>query len=79
MPKRPMHAEDLWTVPRVGTAAPSPDGARLVVPVTTPSLDDNTTTTRLWLVPADAAGAGDGRRDDPARCLTPSGASSTNP
>ena len=38
---RPMTAEDLWTLPRVGAPAPSPDGRALAVPVTTYDLEKN--------------------------------------
>ncbi len=50
---RPMTAEDLWTLPRVGAPAPSPDGRALAVPVTTYDLEKNEGRTRIWLVPAD--------------------------
>ncbi len=48
---RPMNAEDLWTIPRVGGPEPAPDGRSLVVPVTTYDLEKNEGTTRLWRVP----------------------------
>ncbi len=53
---RPMTAEDLWKLPRVGTPEVSADGRWMVVPVTTYDLEKNTPTTRLWLVAADGSG-----------------------
>jgi dipeptidyl aminopeptidase/acylaminoacyl peptidase len=44
-----MTVDDLWALPRVGTPAPSPDGKRFVVPVTTYSMQTNEPATRLWL------------------------------
>ena len=49
---RPLTAEDLWTIPRVGSPTPSPDGTMLVVPVTRWDIEKNESRTRLWLVPA---------------------------
>ncbi|MEM8883490.1 MAG: S9 family peptidase [Planctomycetota bacterium] len=49
MSKRPLTPEDLWQIPRVGRAAPSPDGTLLLVPVTTHDLEENRGRTRLWL------------------------------
>ncbi|HEX7078553.1 MAG TPA: S9 family peptidase [Candidatus Eisenbacteria bacterium] len=48
---RPITAEDLWAVRRVGAPAPSPDGRSLVVPVTTYDMEQNRGRARLWLVP----------------------------
>src|SRR6185369_452568 len=48
---RPITAEDLWRIPRVGSPAPAPDGNASVVPVTTWDLDKNQSRTRLWWVP----------------------------
>ena len=50
--KRPLTAEDLWKVARVGGPVPTPDG-RVVVPVTTYDLETNKGKTRLWLVPGE--------------------------
>lgn len=47
---RPMTAEDLWTIPRVGPPAPSPDGAWCIVPVTTHDLETNEAKSRLYRV-----------------------------
>jgi len=49
---RPMTAEDLWAIPRVGAPAPAPDGSCCVVAVTTYDLEKNEGRGRLWLVPA---------------------------
>jgi dipeptidyl aminopeptidase/acylaminoacyl peptidase len=49
---RPLTAEDLWAIPRVGTAVPSPDGKTLVVAVTRWDVEKNESRTRLWTVPA---------------------------
>lgn len=53
---RPMTAEDLWALPRVGAPEPAPDGRTCVVPVTTYDLAKNAPTTRLWLVATDGSG-----------------------
>ncbi len=50
---RPMTAEDLWKLPRVGAPIPSPDGTRFAVAVTTYDLEKNESRSRIWLVPAD--------------------------
>src|SRR5512140_1032531 len=52
---RPLTAEDLWRIPRVGSPAPAPDGTWAVVPVTTYDLDKNEGKTRLWMVSATGA------------------------
>ena len=69
MKNRPLQPEDLWHIPRVGKPCPSPDGARLVVPVTTSDIEENKTITRLWL-------HGPGERP---RALTAKGASASSP
>jgi dipeptidyl aminopeptidase/acylaminoacyl peptidase len=61
----PLTAEKLWTIPRVGL--PTTGGGRIVVPVTTPDLEANTTTSTLWQVFTDGA---------PPRRLTSAPASS---
>jgi dipeptidyl aminopeptidase/acylaminoacyl peptidase len=48
--KRPITAQDLWAVKRVGAPALSPDGRRAVVPVQEWSVEKNKPATRLWLV-----------------------------
>jgi len=69
MPKRPMEPADLWRIPAVGAPCPSPDGNRLVVPVTTHDVEERESETRLWL-------HAPGRRPRP---ITASGFSSTQP
>ena len=48
---RPMTAEDLWALPRVGSPVPAGDGTWCVVPVTSYDLGKNEGRTRLWRVP----------------------------
>ena len=50
--KRPLTAEDLWKVARVGAPVPTPDG-RVVVPVTSYDLETNKGKPRLWLIPGE--------------------------
>jgi len=69
MAKRPIQPADLWTIPRVGAPAPSPDGTRLVVPVTTHDLEANEGTTRLWLLEPDRK----------PRAITAEGANASGP
>ena len=57
--KRPITAQDLWAVKRVGAPALSPDGKRAVVSVQEWSIEKNTPSAALWLV--DVA-SGDTRR-----------------
>ena len=54
---RPVNAEDLWTLPRVGSPVAFPDGQSLVVPVTRWNLEKNESRTQLYRVPAGAPGA----------------------
>jgi dipeptidyl aminopeptidase/acylaminoacyl peptidase len=67
---RPMNAEDLWAVPRVGPPVFAPDASSLAVPVTTFDLEKNEGRGRIWLVPADGG---------PARALTAPEHSSAGP
>src|SRR5689334_3885148 len=48
---RPMTAEDLWALPRVGAPEPSPDGCFVVLPVTRWEVERNESRTQLWRVP----------------------------
>jgi dipeptidyl aminopeptidase/acylaminoacyl peptidase len=48
--QRPITAQDLWAVKRVGAPALSPDGRRVLVSVQEWSVERNTPTARLWLV-----------------------------
>lgn len=57
----PITAEQLWAIPRVGSAVPSPDGATLAVTVTTYDLEKNEGRSRIWLVPAKGATPGEPR------------------
>ena len=49
--QRPMAAEDLWRMSRVGAPAPAPDGSFLIVPVTTYDIEENRGRARLWRIP----------------------------
>ena len=53
---RPVTAEDLWTLPRLGAPAPFPDGSAFVLPVTRWNIEKNESRTQLYKVPA-AGGA----------------------
>src|SRR5205814_8039557 len=48
---RPLIAEDLWTLPRVGAPVAFPDGQALVVPVSRWNLEKNENRTQLYRVP----------------------------
>src|SRR5437667_4783424 len=50
---RPMTAEDLWKVKRVGPPSISPDGKWCVVEVTTFDIDKDDSTSNLWLLSTD--------------------------
>ncbi len=66
---RPMTAEDLWQLPRVGAPQPSHDGAFAVVPVTTWTIEKNEPRTRLWRVALDA-------RSEPVAITSPDASAS---
>ncbi|MCI0737507.1 MAG: S9 family peptidase [Gemmataceae bacterium] len=51
--KRPISVEDLWKVQRVGKPAISPDGKWVAVEVTTFSMEENNSTSNLWLLSTD--------------------------
>ncbi len=53
--RRPMTVEDLWAMDRVGAPVVSPDGARVVFPVTRYSMETNDSERRLWIVPVDGS------------------------
>ncbi len=53
--RRTITHEDLWTMPRVGTPAVSPDGRWVVVGVVEPAYDETQQASDLWLVPADGS------------------------
>ena len=50
---RPLVAQDLWALPRVGAPVPSPDGRSIAVTVTRYDLEQNQGRGRIWLVPSD--------------------------
>ena len=52
--KRPITLEDLWKVKRLGKPSLSPDGKWAAVDVTSYSMDDNSSTSHLWLCPPTA-------------------------
>ena len=47
---RALDVDTLWQIERLGAPALSPDGQRAVITVTTPSMLDNRSSTRLWLL-----------------------------
>ncbi|MBY0525289.1 MAG: S9 family peptidase [Gemmataceae bacterium] len=51
--KHPLSVEDLWKVKRTGAPALSPDGKWVAVEVTTYSMEDNDSTSDLWLLSSD--------------------------
>lgn len=51
--KRPITVEDLWKVKRLGKPSISPDGQWVAVDVTTYSMDDNSSSTQIWLCSTD--------------------------
>src|SRR5262249_39553794 len=53
--KRPITFEDLWKVQRPGKPAVSPDGKWVAVELTTYSLDDDSSTSDLWLLATDGS------------------------
>lgn len=60
--RRPMTVEDLWAMDRVGAPVVSPDGTRIVFPVTRYSMETNDSEQRLWTLSTDG--------DTPERQLT---------
>jgi len=50
---RPLTAEELWKVRRVGAPVPTPNGAAIVVPVTIYDVQANKGLSRLWFLPVD--------------------------
>src|SRR5262249_36686089 len=51
--KRPLMAEDLWNVKRLGEPAISPDGKAVAVAVTTWQIDRGESTSEIWLLSTD--------------------------
>lgn len=70
-PSRRITPADLWSLPRVGTPAPSPDGGFVIVGVTTYLEGGDESRERLWLVPT--------RGDRTPRPLTSPDVSSSQP
>jgi dipeptidyl aminopeptidase/acylaminoacyl peptidase len=48
--KKPFGIEDLWKIERLGTPSLAPDGAQAVVSVSRHSMEDNKSTSTLWLL-----------------------------
>ena len=48
--KKPITVEDLWRLQRLGAPSLCPDGAQAVAAVTRHSMDDNRSTSSLWLM-----------------------------
>ena len=55
--RRAISHEDLWTMPRVGSPAISPDGKWVVVSVSEPAYDDKQQVSDLWIVATDGSGS----------------------
>lgn len=51
--KRPITLEDLWKVKRLGKPSISPDGQWVAIDVTTYNMDDNSSSTQIWLCSTD--------------------------
>jgi dipeptidyl aminopeptidase/acylaminoacyl peptidase len=73
--ERPLTAQDIWALPRVGSPVPSPDGTMVAVTVTTYDLEKNQGKGRIWLVPARSGAA----VADQPRPLTSPDSSSSDP
>ncbi|MGB5209327.1 MAG: S9 family peptidase [Gammaproteobacteria bacterium] len=50
---KPLDAETMWKIQRLGSPALSPDGSRAVVPVTGYDIESGEGATRLWMIPAE--------------------------
>jgi dipeptidyl aminopeptidase/acylaminoacyl peptidase len=48
--RKPITVQDLWQLERLGAPALAPDGAQAVVAATSFSMDDNKSSSRLWLL-----------------------------
>lgn len=53
--RRAITHEDLWTMPRVGAPAVSPDGRWVVTTVQEPAYEEKQQASDLWIVPADGS------------------------
>src|SRR5262245_25744024 len=51
--KHPLTVEDVWSAKRVGSPAISPDGKWVAVEVGTTSMEDNDSTSDIWLLATD--------------------------
>ena len=49
-PARRFTIDDLWRIERIGGASLSPDGAQVVCPLTSHSMEDNSASSALWLL-----------------------------
>jgi dipeptidyl aminopeptidase/acylaminoacyl peptidase len=70
--KRPMKVEDLYAFKRVAAPQISPDGKSVVYQVTTVSLDENKSSTALWVAATDG-------KTPPKQLLDPKGKKDTAP
>ncbi|MBN8482346.1 MAG: S9 family peptidase [Xanthomonadales bacterium] len=68
--KTPLDAETMWRLQRIGAPSVSPDGTRVVAPVTRYDLKENKARTLLWLFPLDRG---------EARALTAEGSDAASP
>ncbi len=50
MKKKPITVDELWKIERIGSPSLSPDGAQAVAAVTRYSMDDNKSSSSLWLL-----------------------------
>ena len=48
--RKPIGIDDLWRIERIGGVSLSPDGAQAVVGLTHPSIDENKSSSALWLL-----------------------------
>ena len=48
--KKPIAVDDLWALQRLGSPSLSPDGAQAVVALASFSMEDNTSSSQLWLL-----------------------------
>src|SRR3954471_5131815 len=70
--RRPMQVEDLYKFKRVAAPQISPDGKQVVYQVTTVSLEENKSTTVLWVAATDG-------KTPPVQLTDPKGKKDTHP